>query len=330
MNRPAFRPCVVALVMGAVFIGHVPDTVAADTWRHGVVEAKGDSGFLFMVEDGGFAERRGIDLDINQFVSGNTPVRAIVAGELDSFDGSPVVALAAMAQGADIKILGCHWPVMTYTLFSRPEFPTPESLRGQTIGVSVPGSLPALFAIEALASVGLTKDDLIFANAGGSTNRFQAVVAGVVSATAASSEFEVIAENYGVHALLRGPTATPNLLRSCLMTSGRNISERRDLVERFVAARMESIAYALIHRDETIALSQKVAGLPADDQTSAFVYDEVIAYSAIDATMPLDIEKIQWALDLMIREDMIDGAHKAADFTDPSLREAALARLATH
>jgi NitT/TauT family transport system substrate-binding protein len=305
----------------------VSRATAMDAWRHGVVEAKGDSGFLFMVAESGFADARSIDVEVVQFVSGNTPVRALVAGEIDSFDGSPVVALAAMAQGADIKILGCHWPVMTYTLFAREEFAAPQDLRGQVVGVSLPGSLPALFTIEALASAGIAADEIRFANSGSSSDRFRALAAGVIAATGASSEFEVLAEDYGIRALLRGPEATPNLLRSCVMTSGQNISARRNVVERFVAARMASIAYTLEHRTETIALSQRIAGLPNEDLTAAFVYDEVIRYGAVDPLLPLDAAKIQWAIDLMAREGMVPSGLDARSYIDAGVREAALVEL---
>lgn len=297
---------------------------AAETWKHGIVEAKGDSGFLFMSARRGFAERHGIDLEMVQFVTGTTATRAILAGELDSLEGSPVVALAAMAQGADMKIIGCHWPVMTYTLFSAADIASPEDLRGKTVGISSPSSLPALFAIEALASFGLTGENVAFANAGSSADRFRAVAAGVVAAAASSSEFEVLAEEFGVKALLRGADITPDFLRTCMMSTAKIIEARRDTIEHFLAAEMEALDYALENREETIILAREVAGLRDDDQSPVFVYSEVIRHSAVDPTLSIYREKVQWSIDMMRRHGIIRGEHNAADFIDGSVREGAL------
>ena len=36
-------------------------------WRHGVLEAKSDAGFVFMASKGGFAEKQGLKIEIMQF-----------------------------------------------------------------------------------------------------------------------------------------------------------------------------------------------------------------------------------------------------------------------
>jgi len=35
-----------------------------ESWRHGVLEAKGDSGFVFMAAKGGFAAKQGLNVDM--------------------------------------------------------------------------------------------------------------------------------------------------------------------------------------------------------------------------------------------------------------------------
>ena len=36
-------------------------------WRHGVLEAKSDAGFVFMASKGGFAEKQGLKIEMLQF-----------------------------------------------------------------------------------------------------------------------------------------------------------------------------------------------------------------------------------------------------------------------
>ena len=59
------------------------------TWRHGVLEAKSDAGFVFMASKGGFAEKQGLKIEIMQFKGDALALKAMLAGELDSYEGSP-------------------------------------------------------------------------------------------------------------------------------------------------------------------------------------------------------------------------------------------------
>jgi len=293
-------------------------------WKHGIVEAKGDSAFLFMPLHGGFTEARGLDVEMLQFQSGSTATRALIAGALDSFESSPVVALSAMHQGAPIKVVGCHWPVMTYSLYAAPEIRSVADLRGKDIGVSTPGSLPDLFAREALAAGGLSEGDYTFGNAGGSSNRFLAVVAGVVDAAASSSEFEIEAEARGIKVLVRAAEATPNFLRSCIFATTRMIETRRADLVRYLAAAMEGYRYALGHRAEAVALAREVADLDAASPVPEFIFDEAVRYSAVTPDLAIPVAKLQWTDDMMVRHGAAEGNRDVAEFVDDSLRQEAL------
>jgi NitT/TauT family transport system substrate-binding protein len=313
----------------AILSGHGA-FAAADLgpWKHGIVEAKGDSAFLFMPLHGGFTEKRGLDVEMVQFTSGSTATRALVAGALDSFESSPVVVMAAMHLGAPIKVIGCHYPVMTYSLYAGPDINSVEDLRGKNIGVSTPGALPDLFAREALSAAGLSADDFTFGNAGSSSNRFLAVAAGVVAAAASSSEFEVEAEPRGIKVLIRAAEATPNLLRSCIFATSATITSRRDELVRYLAAAMEGYQHALDHRDEAVALAREVAGLAANSPIPEFIYDEAVRYSAVTPDLEIPAEMWQWTDDMMVRHGAAQGQMDASEFVDDSLRQEALRLLA--
>src|SRR5215510_2561093 len=60
-------------------------------WRHGVVEAKSDAGIVFMGSKGGFAEKQSLKIDIQQFKGDTLALKALLAGELDSYEGNPAL-----------------------------------------------------------------------------------------------------------------------------------------------------------------------------------------------------------------------------------------------
>jgi NitT/TauT family transport system substrate-binding protein len=305
----------------------VPAAQAQEAWRHGIVDAKADSGFLFQAAEGGFDDKHGVNIEMVQFSGGPTPLKALIAGDLDSFEASPVVALSAMHLGADVKIIGCDWPGMTYTVFSGKDIATPADLKGKTVGISSPGSLPDLFTRMALEASGLSGDDVKFANAGGSADRVKAVGGGVVAAAASSSEFAINADSLNVKPLLQGVEVTPQFLKVCIMTTGKKIAERREAMINFLAAEMEGLSHAIDNKDAMLEVAGKVAHLPEGDKSAEFIYDEAVRYKAVNADLAIPVDKLQWVDDQMVKLGALDGSKDVNQFIDDSLRVEALARI---
>lgn len=270
-------------------------------WKHGIVQAKSDAGFVLMATHKGFDKAQGLNVEIVQFTGDALALKALLAGELDSYEGSPGAPLIAGSRGADVKIVGCYWPGVTYAIFSKPTISGPEDLRGKTLALSSPGALPDLIARAVLEKYNIPQNEVHFAAMGSDTDRMRAVAAGVVDAAAVSTEFTRYAATQGVKLLVHAQDVAPNYLRFCTMTTGRTIAGRGDDLAHYLAAQMQGVAYALAHRDEVIALAHDVTKTPADDPRAADVFDEVQKYKAVDAAMPIPREKLAWMQDLLIR-----------------------------
>src|SRR5215831_18266602 len=100
------------------------------TWKHGIVQAKSDAGFVFMVANGGFADKQGLKVDMVQFTGDALALKALLAGELDTYEGSPGGLMLASSQGADIRLLGCYWPGVTYGIYAKSSIASPKDLKG--------------------------------------------------------------------------------------------------------------------------------------------------------------------------------------------------------
>lgn len=292
-------------------------------WKHGIVVAKSDAGFVFMPTKG-FAEKQGLKLEIVQFNGDALALKALIAGELDSYEGSPGAPLIANSRGGDIRVLGCQWPVLTYAIYSKPGLTGPADLKGKTIAISAPGSLPDLIVRAVLDDNKLTASDVKFAIMGADPDRFKALSAGVVDVAAASTGFVPAAEKAGLKMLVHGHDAVPNYLRFCTYSTASNLAKRKADAVKFIAAEMAAQRYALDHRDETIALTREVTGAKADDPQPAYIYDEVKKYSAVDPTMPIPTEKIAWMRDLLVKTGNLTRPVDLKAFVDPSVREQAL------
>lgn len=283
------------------------------TWKQGTVLPKGDAGFIYMATEKGFDEKYGLDIEMTPMQGDSLLTKALLAGELDAYEGNPGGPMIATSKGADLKVIGCHWPGLTYAIYTKPEIGSVEDLKGEAIGVSGPGSLPDLFARAVVRAAGLDpKEDVKFVMAGGDADRVKALVSGVVAAAPSSSEFAAAAPEMGLKMLVHARDIVPDYMRLCMITTGDVIRENREAVVKFLAAEMDAHEYALEHRDETIALSQKITGRDADDPNAAQIYDEVKQHDATDPSFSIDSDKLVYLRDLLA-----EGGHLDPDF-DPT------------
>jgi len=66
-------------------------------WKHGILEAKSDAGFIAMVDKGGFAAKRGLKVELLQIKAGATLMKALISGEIDSVDMGAAESIVAGA-----------------------------------------------------------------------------------------------------------------------------------------------------------------------------------------------------------------------------------------
>ena len=85
-----------SLMLAAVLVacGLLIANAQEKIWKHGIFEAKSDSGFITMVDKGGFAAKRGLK-DWFNITAGATLMRALIAGENDSVDMGAAESIVA-------------------------------------------------------------------------------------------------------------------------------------------------------------------------------------------------------------------------------------------
>ena len=312
-----------ALLLAALALA-LPGAARADPpaiWRHGTVLPKGDAGFIYMAAEGGFAAAAGLDIQMVAMRADAMLLKGLLAGELDSYEGSPGGPIIAASHGADLRIIGCHWPGLTYALYATDKLARVEDLRGHIIAIVAPGSLPDLFTRAVLAAHGMTAQDVTLAP---TMNTLPQLVAGVVDATAATSEYAPDAARMGLHVLAHAMDVTPSFLRLCMITSGAVLRDKPDLAARFLAVEMRAWRAALADRARTVALADRMAHLPVGSHSAEAIFDEAVARHAIDPSMPIDTRKLEWMRDLLAATGSVTRDFDVVGMVDDRPREAAL------
>jgi len=292
-------------------------------WKHGVIEPKGDAGFMLMVGQRDFASKRGLKLEIVPLKNGATAHKALLAGELDSIESSPGATILAGARGADIKIIGCDWPGVPHGLMVKSTINKVEDLKGKTIAVAAPGSLPNLLINAILEQHKIPASDVRFANLGGDLDRFKAVTAGVADAGIVASEFMAVAPK-DVKMLVAGHEALPKYVRLCLTITGKTISERRADAINFVAAEVDALRFAVTHRDDTIKLTQDSIHAKSDDPRPAYAFDDTLKQRAIDPEISLPLDKLDWLQNELVKAGNLKTPIDLGKITAADIRAEAL------
>jgi NitT/TauT family transport system substrate-binding protein len=318
----------IAASMAALMLAVAPAAAQKGRpWRHGIIEPKSDAGFLLMSSRRGFAEREGLKLDILQVKDDQLGLRALLSGELDSYEGGVQGPIMADVRGADVKIIGCHWPVVPHGIMAHNNISDVKHLKGKTIAVSAPGSFPDMLARMALAKFNLARSDVTLAPVGGDRDRYNALVGGVVDAAVVSNEYMPLPSSRGFKLLLSGRDAGPDFLRICMFSTARVLSQRREDAIRFLMAQSRALTYALSHRDETLKLTDEAADMRPDDPRPAFVFDDAVATNAITPDLPIPVEKIAWMQDQLVELGQIDAPLDVAKMIDPDIRREAMQRI---
>jgi NitT/TauT family transport system substrate-binding protein len=292
-------------------------------WKHGVIEPKGDAGFMLMVGQRDFASKRGLKLEIVPLKNGATAHKALLAGELDSIESSPGATILAGAHGADIKIIGCDWPGVPHGLMVKSTINKVEDLKGKTIAVAAPGSLPNLLINAILERHKIATSEVRFANLGGDLDRFKAVTAGVADAGIVASEFMAVAPK-DVKMLVAGHEALPKYVRLCLTMTAKTISERRADAINFVAAEIAALRFAVTHRDDTIKLTQDSIHAKPDDPRPAYAFDDTLKQRAIDPEITLPLDKLDWLQNELVKAGNLKTPVDLGKITAPDIRAEAL------
>ncbi len=291
-------------------------------WKHGILEAKSDSGFIAMVDKGGFAAKHDLKVEILQIKAGATLMKALIAGEIDSVDMGAAESIVAGVRGTGVKIVGCTWPGVPQVVLAKAEIKTLAELKGKNVAISSPGSLPDLLFRGMLEAANVPFADVKLATQGADLDRYKSLAAGITDAAVVSNEFEAIMPP-GIHVLAKGSTAVPKFIRLCVATSSKVLADRRDDLVKFVAAEMDAYKYAAAHRDEVIKLAQELTHAKPDDKRAEFITDQALKEKQIDPTLAIPTDRIEWMQELFVKAGVIPKTVPVGELIDASVHAAA-------
>jgi NitT/TauT family transport system substrate-binding protein len=325
-SEPSLHAATVVTAVLLAALAGPAQAQAPKPWKHGIIAPKADAGFLLMAAKRGFAEREGLKLELVEVKDDQIGLKALLAGELDSYEGGVQGAIAADVRGADVKIMGCHWVVIPHGIMVKAGIDKMADLKGKSVAVSAPGSFPDMLARVALTRAQIAASDVRLAAVGGDRDRYGALVGGVVDAAVVSNEYLPLPSSKGLRMLLEGKDALPNFVRICMFSTGKRLAERREDGIRYLTAQSKALRYALAHRDETIKLTAEATDAKPDDTRPAFVFDDAVKVGAVAPDLPLPMDKFSWMQEQMVELGQVPKPGDLSKMVDPDIRVQALQR----
>lgn len=310
-----------ALVAAIFLVSGLTSANAEDkVWKHGILEAKSDAGFIAMVDKGGFAAKRGLKVELLQIKAGATLIKALISGEIDSVDMGAAESIVAGVRGTGVKIVGCTWPGVPQVVLAKADIKTLADLKGKTVAISSPGSLPDLLFRGMLDSANVPYSEVKVATQGADLDRYKSLIAGITDAAVVSNEFEAVMPP-DIKVLAKGNTAVPKFIRLCVATSSKVLAERRDDLVKFVAAEMDAYKYAATHRDEAVKLAHEMTNAKPDDKRAEFISEQAIRDKQIDPALAIPADRIDWMQELFVKAGVIPKAVPTASLIDTSVHD---------
>ncbi len=234
---------------------------------------------LLYTHESGIFKKNGLDVRFTDLVDDTTAVQSLISGEFDLLYTGAGSGMAAIAKGADIKMVNAFAPWTDYQFVARSDVRTLKDMEGKVLGVSKVGAVSYLAPIYALQKEGVDTKKVQVMSVGNDAARGRALAAGTIQGAVingldatktlqADPSLRVI---YDVGAIF-GQSAMSN----AVFARGDLIKNKPQVVQAAVTALIEG-ARAL-QSNKSLAVAQALkSGLPADAVPAT--YDRLFAAS---------------------------------------------------
>lgn len=203
---------------------------------------------------------QGVEVKLSTFEDSPDTFRALVAGEIDVFDGSSLGSLIQFAQqvGEGVKYIVGAQTSSDYILVGAAGVESLDDLAGGTIGISTPGDISDTLTRYVLQQEGYDPGKSKYLQVGGTSDRMAGLVAGQIDAGAAHAAdgFNAI-ETGGLTNLHNYGDSIDDYIGLGGGATSEWLEANPCLAQAYVDARIEANRWAAKNKDAYIAISKK-------------------------------------------------------------------------
>lgn len=200
----------------------------------------------FMADAHKLYEKHGLKVDIVSMEGGSRGIQVLLSGEIQAMSVGLAPVVQANLKGADIRSIVSTANTIPITFFAVPKYKGPQDLKGANFGISTFGSETDIAISIAVKKWGMTRSDITISQVGGTTQRYNALLAGRLDVAPLLEPAITLAKQKGGFNVVLDLAAenTPWIFDSVVVTKG-ELQTNADGVERFIKAYIEAAYLAL-------------------------------------------------------------------------------------
>jgi NitT/TauT family transport system substrate-binding protein len=252
---------------------------------------------MFVARDYNIFGKYGLDVQTSQFTDSQAALAALQSGEIDFLFCAAAATIPGLATGIDATIVGAPLVGLPYVMVARADVHSVQDLKGRKIGINRQGDLDDRLSRAVVKQENIPLDAVQFTPAGGQTDRYKAVLSGLVDAVNVTPPLEVQAKIDGLNVIYSLKSLPIPFIYSAIHTNGKTLKERPNIVQKFVAAMADSVYYIDQHKDETEQSISKQLNITdksaLDSAYQAYAQDYV--NRSVDIPMPAVQDSIEFA-----------------------------------
>lgn len=207
MSRSITRSAALRATGGAIVAAAYARPVLAQTPPHsvtiGLTSKTASDWSVYVADKMGYFTQNGLQVD--QIVTGSSAANAqqLTAGSVDIGEVSTTQVIQAVLGGAPIVSFINRTNNAPYLIIGKKGISSISQLRGKTVIVGGPNDVTLVFMNTVLGAYKMKPDDVIYTFAGGTSERFAALLSGTVDAAILLPPFSFRAESAGYPVLDR-------------------------------------------------------------------------------------------------------------------------------
>jgi NitT/TauT family transport system substrate-binding protein len=252
---------------------------------------------MFVARDYNLFAKYGLDVQTSQFTDSQAALAALQTGEIDFLFCAAAATIAGMATGVDATIIAAPLVGLPYVMVARADIHSVQDLKGRKIGINRQGDLDDRLSRAVVKQENIPADAVQFIPAGGQTERYKAVLGGIIDAVNVTPPLEVQARVDGLNVIYSLKTLPIPFIYSAVHTNSKTLRDRPQIAQKFVAAMAEAVRYIDQHKAETeqsIANQLNITNAAAlDSAYQAYAHDYV--NPSVDVPMAAVQDSIEYA-----------------------------------
>jgi NitT/TauT family transport system substrate-binding protein len=228
---------------------------------------------LYSALDYGLFDKYGVKVEFVSIRGSGVSLAALAADEIQFLYCAADATIPGMAAGTDAKLIGAPLVGLPWVMLARKDITRPENLKGKSIAVTRPGDLTFRLARALLKKFSLTEDEVRIRPVGGTgqVEPFNAMRAGLAEACLVTPPLDARGKREGFNLVYRLNDLGLPAVYSSLHTNSKSLRDRSTVVQKWVAALAEAIAFVEKNPDKgKTAISKQLRLTDSEALQSAY------------------------------------------------------------